>query len=439
MLRAFWDLESLGILDKEQSLYDQFKHNISFVDGRYEVPLPWRSSLLAISLNYTLCLKRLKSLLRRLRQDPDLLREYNATIESQLKNGIIEIVDDVESISNERIHYLPHHAVVRRDKATTKVRVVYDASAKAEGSSLNECLHVGPKFCQKVLELLIRFRIFQIALIADIEKAFLMISVTPKDRDVLRFLWVKDIDDLESLQIETYRFKRVVFGVASSPFLLNATVRHHMESNLELFPQMVRKMLRSMYVDDMICGCDDEVEAYQLYVESKKMLERGSFNLRKFVTNHLPLQEKINEAEKVHLSAFSQEDLRCKVLGVCWRVSCDQLVFDPAAVFNSDLIASPTKRSVVSAVSQFYDPLGILSPVIIVFKIFLQELTRAELDWDQPLTESLYGRRWSLVCRMVHPSQFLESICGMKGSRTPINCVDFAMRQSLPMQQLSTW
>ena len=148
LLRAFWDLESLGFLDKEQSLYDQFKHNISFVDGRYEVPLPWRSSLLAISLNYTLCLKRLKSLLRWLRQDPDLLREYNATIESQLKNGIIEIVDEVESISNERIHYLPHHAVVRRDEATTKVRVVYVASAKAEGSSLNECLHVGPKFCQ---------------------------------------------------------------------------------------------------------------------------------------------------------------------------------------------------------------------------------------------------------------------------------------------------
>ena len=73
--------------------------------------------------------------------------------------------------------------------------MVYAASAKAEGSSLNECLHVGPKFGQKVLKLLTRFRIFQIALIVDIEKAFLMISVTPKDHDVLWFLWVKDIDN----------------------------------------------------------------------------------------------------------------------------------------------------------------------------------------------------------------------------------------------------
>ena len=103
----------------------------------------------------------------------------------QLKNGIIELVDKADNISNERTHYLPHHAVVRRDKATTKVRVVYDASAKAEGSSLNECLHVSPKFSQNMLELLIRFRVFQIALIADIEKAFLMISIAPEDRDVL--------------------------------------------------------------------------------------------------------------------------------------------------------------------------------------------------------------------------------------------------------------
>ena len=88
---------------------------------------------------------------------------------------------------------------------------------------------------KKLLELLIRFRIYHVALIVDIEKSFLMISVTPKDRDVLWFFCVKDTDNSESPQIETYRFKRVVFGVASSPFLLNATVKHHMESNLGFF------------------------------------------------------------------------------------------------------------------------------------------------------------------------------------------------------------
>ena len=260
-LRNFWELEALGIVDKEQSLYDQFKSNISL---RYEVPLPWRTSLQKISLNYQLCLKRLKSLLRRLRQDPQLLKAYNCTIEEQLKCGIVEIVNEEDNVSSGRVHYLPHHAVVRQDKSTTKVCIVYDASAKSEGASLNECLRVGPKFGQRIFELLIRFHIFQVALVADIEKAFLMVSIAPRDRDVLRFFWIKDVSNVNDPDVQILRFKRVVFGVASSSFLLNATVRYHMESNSELFPCTVPKLLRSMYVDDMVCGCNDEEGAYQL-------------------------------------------------------------------------------------------------------------------------------------------------------------------------------
>lgn len=79
------------------------------------------------------------------------------------------------------VHYLPHHAVVRQDKQTTKVRVVYDASAKSAGPSLNKCLHVGPKLNTKIFDILLRFRVHRIAIIADIEKAFLMISVARKD------------------------------------------------------------------------------------------------------------------------------------------------------------------------------------------------------------------------------------------------------------------
>ena len=138
----------------------------------------------------------------------------------------------VEAADVERVHYLPHHAVVRQDKQTTKVWVVYDASAKSEGSSLNECLHVGPKFNQRIFEILLRFRIHHVALIA---KAFLMICIVPRDRDVLQFLWVENPMN-EHAEAKIFRFKRVVFGVASSPFLLNATVRHNLECYTELFP-----------------------------------------------------------------------------------------------------------------------------------------------------------------------------------------------------------
>ena len=73
------------------------------------------------------------------------------------------------------------------------------------------------------------------AVIANIEKAFLMVSMAGKDRDVLRFLWFKDaLTDL--CKLLELRFTRVVLGITSSPFLLNATIRHHLENTSGLIP-----------------------------------------------------------------------------------------------------------------------------------------------------------------------------------------------------------
>ena len=92
------------------------------------------------------------------------------------------------------------------------MRVVYDASAQSNGPSLNDCLYIGPKFNQKILEILLRFRSYPIAWTADIEKAFLMISMAPRDRDVLRFLWINDTESHDP-EVVCLRFARVVFGV----------------------------------------------------------------------------------------------------------------------------------------------------------------------------------------------------------------------------------
>ena len=169
---------------------------------------------------------------------------------------------------------MPHHAVIRTDKTTTKLRVVYDASAKPIGPSLNDCLHKGPKFNQLILDLLLRFRSHRIALTADIEKAFLMISVNDSDRDVLRFLWVDDITKADP-EVRAFRFTRVVFGVSSSPFLLNAMIKYHLERFLESKQPVVRCLLNSTYVDDIVTGADSNEAAFELYFQSKDMFRQG--------------------------------------------------------------------------------------------------------------------------------------------------------------------
>ena len=157
-------------------------------------------------------------MLRHLKHDADLLREYDSVIKTELEKGIVEVfVQDPAGADICGVHYLPHHAVVRRDKETTKISVIYDASAKTSGLSLNECLNPGPKFDQRIVDLLSWFRLHRIAAIVDIEKAFLMISVAVGDHEFLRFLWVDD-PSKEDPSVVVYWFARVVSVCHPVPF-----------------------------------------------------------------------------------------------------------------------------------------------------------------------------------------------------------------------------
>ena len=380
-LKRFWDLESLGIVQEKDELYDQFKLNVTFTGERYEVALPWKDSALWLPDNYQLSLRRLQGLLRRLRQQPELLMEYDKAIREQLSSGIVERVLDPAVVSGERVHYLPHHAVIRRDKETTKLRVVYDGSARGEGVSLNDCLYVGPKFNQHLFDILLRFRLSKCGFVADIEKAFLMISVGNQDRDVLRFLWVSDINE-HPPTIEVLRFARITFGIACSPFLLNATIKHHLETCTGNSAEVVAKIARSLYVDDVVGGARSEAEALKKYHEYRQLLSSGGFNLRKFLCN----SESIPQLGEQ------------KVLGVKWDLSGDELVVDlREAVHDVQETEVLTKRRIVSIVSRIFDPIGIASPVTIQAKLLLQQLHKAKMEWDSSIEGELLMRCWNIL------------------------------------------
>ena len=174
LFTTFWELESLGI--KPRTLYEEFQEQISFTNERYEVHLPWKTPHPLLPDNYQLSRKRLENLLERLRHEPEVLREYDSVIKEQLHRGIVEIVENLSEGEVGKVHYIPHHAVIRRDKLTTKLRVVYDASAKSDGVALNDCLYAGPPLAENIFDVLLRFRVNQVALTGDIEKAFLMVG-----------------------------------------------------------------------------------------------------------------------------------------------------------------------------------------------------------------------------------------------------------------------
>ena len=439
-LQEFWDLESLGIKDKEGSVFEQFADVVEFKRGRYEVSLPWKDPAVSMPDNYKLCIKRLHANLQRLRQNPQLLQQYHEVMKEQLRQGIIEPVS-IEGSDTDNFHYIPHHAVIKRHNLTTKIRIVYDASARCSGPSLNVCLHVGPKFNQRILEILRRFRLSPVIVAADIEKAFLIVGIKERDRDVLRFLWIKDPNQRPP-EVCAYRFTRVMFGVACSPFLLNATLDHHFEQYRTVFPELVDQLKRSVYVDDVLLGADTEDQALQQCHRARALLQEGGFNLRKFLTNKCTLQPKLSSLEQTSETStdshttYTQTVLggssgvpgQRKVPGVMWDTTQDELVFDPREVHALAKQITPSKRTVVSTIGKFYDPLGILSPILTPFKTFLQRLCVAKVGWDEILIGALL-KEWEdllesdqivRVPRCYHPlgTNPIRRLCGFCDAST---------------------
>ena len=114
-----------------------------------------------------------------------------------------------------------------------------------------------------IFDVLLRFRANQVALVGDIEKAFLNIEIHPEDRDCLRFLWLKDIHSPDP-EVITLRFQRVIFGCNSNPFILNAVLRHHLNRYVEQDPEFVRKLLGGFFVDDLVTGGKDTQDTLTL-------------------------------------------------------------------------------------------------------------------------------------------------------------------------------
>ena len=323
-------------------MYKEFVDNITFNGKRYSVKLPWKEGRDVLDSNYELSLSRMKGQVRKLRKDPEVLREYDSVIKEQLASGVIEKVE--ESGKADRVHYIPHLAVIRKEASTTKLRVVYDASAKSgkESASLNDCLHKGPSLTPLLFDILLRFREKRVALIGDIEKAFLNIEVDKEDRDFLRFLWLDGVSDPSS-EIVVYRFCRVVFGLNASPFLLNATLRHHISKFKDEDPEFVRRMIESFYVDDLVTGEDNTAKAFTLYEKSKNRLASGGFKLRKWMTNDKALKDLIEHDENrkpenasvtteeesfAKFTLGSEVSKNCpKVLGLLWDFENDVIHF----------------------------------------------------------------------------------------------------------------
>ena len=393
-VKTVWDNEN--VVESVRNPQNPWKDKIIHNGKRYEGSLPVKGDHPIIPDTYTVACKRFDSLQTCLLTKPEVFEKYNAVSKEQLNANIVERVYEKTESPPGKMHYIPHREVVRDNRQTTKLHVVYDASSKIKGEvSLNECLDPGPNLAPLSFNILIRFRAKKVALIGDIEKAFLNVSINPTQRDLLRVLWV-DSDNPADSNVVTYRFNRLVFGLTSSPYILNATIHHHLNSYRENYPEFVKLVLNNLYVDDYACSFDTKEESFEHFQKLKLCFLAGGFKLRKWASNCKSLLEDIDSYER-SLDANSQshpicKDDKLKVLGLIWNKQEDTMQFDFSTLKESLKQKAQnelTKRAVMQISAQVYDPLGLLAPVIIPMKCIFQTVCKQTVGWDSILSPEL--------------------------------------------------
>ncbi|XP_076661018.1 uncharacterized protein LOC143364711 [Halictus rubicundus] len=385
-LKKFWEIEEGPQLPhftpEEEACETHFKNNISrSVTGRCVVALPFNDKKQSIGETYNRAMSRFQSLERRFALNPELHTEYTQVIEEYITLGhLTEIKTPVHSEG----FYLPHHAVIKPSSSTTKVRVVFDGSAKSStGISLNDTLLTGPTIQDDLFCHLLRFRMHPFVLTGDIEKMYRQFLVRPQDRHYQKILWRNDKNEIATFQLNT-----VTFGLTSAPFLATRCLQQLANDELHTYSAASEVIKRDIYVDDLLTGAATYRDTIRLRDQIIELLKRGELNIRQWVSNDPKLLTGLSN-DQIHPKLFGDETV--KTLGVAWNPRNDKIQYS----VNINSPQQPTKRAILSTIAKIFDPLGLLCPVTVTAKIIMQRLWQLKLDWDESLPAHLH-REWLL-------------------------------------------
>lgn len=273
ILRKFWELEeyvdnNIKLSVEEQVCENYFVNTTSRdASGRFVVRLPFHEGRAQLGRSKEIAMRRLIFLERKFHRNPNFYKLYSEFMREYIElNHMSKVIR--ASISNPV--YLPHHGVFRESNITSRLRVVFDASAKTTSDlSLNDTLMVGANL-QDNINIILRFRVPTIAITADLKKMYRQILLHHDDRDYQRILWRFSPND----SIDEYQLNTVTYGQACAPFLAVRCVRQLAENGACRFNRASHVLLNDLYVDDILTGVDNELEAIELISPARGTIAR---------------------------------------------------------------------------------------------------------------------------------------------------------------------
>ena len=354
--------------------------------GRFQASIPWKSkprfrnNLTAIQARQRGCVRKL--------EETDL-EEIRKIFQSYENKGYIRRVLPSEVLDPDA-NYLPWFPVFRRDRDTTKIRLVFDAAAKdTRGVSLNSEIELGPNRLQDLFKLIMRIRKYQFVVLSDISEMFLQILLNPKDRKYHRFVFEDAI----------YEWLVILFGNLSSPNASQKVLELCCQLFGEKFPEAVISILNSCYMDDVCDSRETEEQATQLVCQLIDLLKHAGMVVTKFYSNSKKALEACDKSLLAKSVKFEDKNIvyeQNKVLGMIYSADeSDCLQF--AGKFNSvnewktgkgiTTVKKWTKRVILQGTATIYDPAGLISPYTVQSKTIMQDIWRTKIDWDDAVSK----------------------------------------------------
>ena len=385
-LTKFWEIEEVPQTKawsaSETKAVAHFDATTRDDTGRFIVDLPKSNPPKLLGDSYKQARDRFIAQEKRLTRHPDLKAKYCEFIKEFEELGHLEDVPKEEVDNGHANHfYLPHHAVFKESSTTTKLRVVFDASAKTTtGVSLNDTLLVGPTIQDTIFYLIIRFRFHKIGFTADVAKMYRQIGLTKDARNFHRILWRDNPDD----EIQHKQMTRVTYGIGSSAY---HSIRALQETAKSTTDDAVKQaIMKDFYVDDLLSGADNLDNAKRIQDGIINILQSGQFSIRKWISNAPQLIERLPE-ELRGTDPFEvklADSASVKTLGITWNHVNDNFEMQ-ASQPEGTLV---TKRNLLSICAKLFDPIGWLTPATIRFKIWIQKAWALGIVWDDPLPEN---------------------------------------------------
>jgi hypothetical protein len=386
IIKAFWEIDAIGVKDtaqktqpkltlEDENAFKKMNEETQYNPDRqhYVVPILWKQECHKLKSNREMAIKRDQNLTASLNRRPEVKKSYERTMQQYIDKGYIQSVSDIREDS----WYCPHFPVVKGEK----VRIVFDCAAKHKEQSLNSEILKGPKLQNEVTSVLLRFRLFEHALVGDIEEMYLQFRLHPDDQRYCRFVW----------NGTDWEWKRLIFGRTDSPFIAIRTLQQHARHNSAEYPHAAEAVLRAMYVDDLLISCADEREVNELHEELNALLEKAGLKMKKWLSSSRKVMTTI--PKHLHAKEISFEPdaplPTQKTLGLQWNAEKDELSFAVDSVRDNSSDSSFTKRKMLSVIAKIFDPLGLMSPFFLYAKILLQQIWASGADWDDPLSEEL--------------------------------------------------